>query len=57
MSRTTDSVVYYLQVAENERPRKVTQATTVKREAETQAQITIAKAESESRITLNKYAI
>ena len=44
------------QVAENERPRLTTEAITKKREAETQANITIAKAESEARIIINKYA-
>lgn len=43
-----------IKVAENERPRQVTQATTKKREAETEAEITVARAESEARIRLNK---
>ena len=42
-----------MQVARNERPRKVTQAETEKKEAETQAKIIIDKANSNARIVEN----
>ncbi len=44
-----------LQVATNERPKKKTEAITQKREAETQAQISIDKALSNARILETKY--
>ena len=43
-----------IQVANNERPRLLTEATTKQREAETQAKIIIDKAESDARILANK---
>eukprot|EP00058_Branchiostoma_floridae_P002740 XP_002588228.1 hypothetical protein BRAFLDRAFT_86671 [Branchiostoma floridae] len=43
-----------LQVAENERPRLLTQARTTRREAETQAQIAINKAQSDARIAISR---
>ncbi|CAG2252236.1 unnamed protein product [Mytilus edulis] len=43
-----------IQVANNERPRLLTEATTKLREAETQAKIIIDKAESDARILANK---
>lgn len=41
-------------VATNERPRKLTEAETMKREAETQAGIILDKAESDARVTINQ---
>ncbi|XP_035664085.1 uncharacterized protein LOC118407677 [Branchiostoma floridae] len=43
-----------IQVAENERPRQLTQARTTLREAETQAQIAINKAQSDARIAISR---
>lgn len=45
-----------IQVAETERPRQLTQANTVLREAETQAVIDINRAETDARISLNTAA-
>ncbi|KAI8497828.1 hypothetical protein Bbelb_244800 [Branchiostoma belcheri] len=43
-----------IQVAENERPRLLTQARTTRREAETQAQIAVNKAQSDARIAISR---
>ena len=44
----------FVQVATQERPKAITEAETGKREAETIAEITINKAESEARIAINQ---
>ena len=42
------------QVAENERPRKLTEVDTLKQEAIIQAEITVAKAQSDALININQ---
>lgn len=53
MHKTHDEYVL-VQVAKNERPRLLTEANTKKREAESEAQIILDKAESDARIMQNK---
>ena len=51
------SLTYNVQVARSEAPRRITEADTTKKEAETSAVIAINKADSEARIALTRYEI
>ena len=53
--RAKESAREEIEVARNERPRLLTEAQTKKREEETQAQITVDRAESQARIMETKY--